>query len=88
MRKIKKIVLVIIVAVLCCSCTKTTEEINQAGTDSAQGDEIVNLQEVIQNMKSEQTTPTSTPTPAPTEEPIQINEDDIKSLLKREYSAI
>ena len=77
MRKIKKIVLVIIVAVLCCSCTKTTEEINQAGTDSAQGDEIVNLQEVIQNMKSEQTTPTSTPTPAPTEEPIQINEDDI-----------
>lgn len=77
MRKIKKIVLVIIVAVLCCSCTKTTEEVNQAGTDSAQGDEIVNLQEVIQNMKSEQTTPTSTPTPAPTEEPIQINEDDI-----------
>ena len=75
MRKIKKIVLVIIVAVLCCSCTKTTEEVNQAGTDSAQGDEIVNLQEVIQNMKSEQTTPTSTP--APTEEPIQINEDDI-----------
>ena len=38
---------------------------------------IFNLQEVIQNMKSEQTTPTSTPTPAPTEEPIQINEDDI-----------
>ena len=75
MRKIKKIVLVIIVAVLCCSCTKTTEEVNQAGTDSAQGDEIVNLQEVIENMKSEQTTPTSTP--APTEEPIQINEDDI-----------
>ena len=55
MRKIKKIVLVIIVAVLCCSCTKTTEEINQAGTDSAQGDEIVNLQEVIQNMKSDNT---------------------------------
>lgn len=75
MRKIKKIALVIIVAVLCCACTKTTEDVNQTGTDSAQSGEVVNLQEVIEKMKSEQVTPT--PTPEPTEEPIQINEDDI-----------
>lgn len=75
MRKIKKIILVIIVAVLCCACTKTTEDVNQTGTDSAQSGEVIDLQEIIENMKSEQATPA--PTSDPTEEPIQVDEDDI-----------
>lgn len=75
MWKIKKIALVIIVAVLCCACTKTTEDVNQTGTDSAQSGETVNLQEVLEKMKSEQATPT--PSPTPSDEPAQINEDDI-----------
>ena len=75
MWKIKKIALVIIVAVLCCACTKTTEDVNQTGTDSAQSGETVNLQEVLEKMKSEQATPT--PSPTPSDEPAPTNEDDI-----------
>ncbi len=75
MWKIKKIAFVIIVAILCCACTKTTEDVNQTGTDSAQSGETVNLQEVLERMKSEQATPT--PSPTPSDEPAPTNEDDI-----------
>ena len=69
MWKIKKIALVIIVAVLCCACRKTTEDVNQTGTDSAQSGETVNLQEVLERMKSEQAKPTTSHTPSDEPDP-------------------
>ena len=79
MKKYMRIISIILVMILCCSCSAKSaiDEIGASTDNQAQNEESIDLGEVIKQMKEEQTQSPS-PSPSPTQEPVaEVNPDDI-----------
>lgn len=80
MKKLVKMVIIsTMLVVLGCACAnhKSEESTDAAKTDTADTENTINLGEIIQQMKEEQSSPTPDPEPSPLEEPVETNPDDI-----------
>lgn len=79
MKKYVRIISIILVMILCCSCSAKSaiDEIGASTDNQTQNEESIDLGEVIKQMKEEQTQSPS-PSPSPTQEPVaEVNPDDI-----------
>lgn len=80
MKKYMRIISIILVMILCCSCSAKSaiDEIGTSADHQAQNENSIDLGEVIKQMKEEQTqTPSPSPSPSPVEETVVVNQDDI-----------
>ena len=80
MKKYMRIISIILVMILCCSCSAKSaiDEIGASTDNQAKNEDSIDLGEVIKQMKEEQTqTPSPSPSPSPVEETVVVNQDDI-----------
>ena len=80
MKKLVKMAIIsTMLVVLGCACAnhKSEESTDAAKTNTADTEDTINLGEIIQQMKEEQSSPTPDPEPSPSEEPVETNPDDI-----------
>lgn len=80
MKKYMRIISIILVMILCCSCSakNAIDEIGSSTDNQAQNEDTIDLGEVIKQMKEEQKAESPSPSPSPTEEPsVEVNPDDI-----------
>lgn len=80
MKKYMRIISIILVMILCCSCSakSAVDEIGTSTDNQAKNEDSIDLGEVIKQMKEEQTqTPSPSPSPSPVEETVVVNQDDI-----------
>lgn len=80
MKKYMRIISIILVMILCCSCSakSAVDEIGTSTDNQAKNEDSIDLGEVIKQMKEEQTqSPSPSPSPSPVEETVVVNQDDI-----------
>ena len=80
MKKYMRIISIILVMILCCSCSakNAIDEIGSSTDNQAQNEDTIDLGEVIKQMKEEQKAESPSPSPSPTEEPsVEVTPDDI-----------
>lgn len=74
MKKMIRICLLAAVFVLCCGCVRKEEHAAEAETNTAENEDIIDLEDIMNKMEKEQ----ATPKPSPTEEPVkEIEADEI-----------
>ena len=74
MKKLVKMAIIsTMLVVLGCACAnhKSEESTDAAKTNTADTEDTINLGEIIQQMKEEQSSPTPDPEPSPSEEPVE-----------------